>query len=500
MALTVEMRKITKRFGPLVANDHVDFDLRPGEIHCLLGENGAGKTTLMNVLYGMWPMDEGELFIEDRKVHFRSPSDAMAQRIGMVSQHYSLIPTLSVTENIVLAKIPTQHIFFVDKRSAKKRVLDLAETFGFTIEPDAKIEDLSAGEQQRVEILKALYHNAKIIILDEPTAVLTPQETHELFGIMRNMAKEGQSVIIITHKLNEAMNSDRLTVMRNGRVIWTKNTGETTKDDITEAMFGQKLLATRDKKIASKGRPVLELKNVWTSGDGSNSLKEVTFSIAEGEIFGVAGVAGNGQNTLVSVIMSICRAEKGSILIKGKDITNKSPRLCRDCNIVCIPEERKRSGILQGIGIAENLILGRENKLPFARGVLLDYSNIKRFANEMIMAYEIKATGIRMPVHHLSGGNVQKVILAREFASEPNFIIASQPTRGLDAKTVDFVYKKLREERDKGKAILFFSYDLDEILEMSDRIGVLYNGRMEIVSTVDPYEIGRMMVGIKDKG
>ena len=500
MALAVEMRKITKRFGSLVANDAVDFDLRHGEIHCLQGENGAGKTTLMNVLYGMWMMDGGEIFIEGRKVHFRSPKDAMAQRIGMVSQHYNLVPTLTVTENIIIGRIPSKHMFLIDRSSAKKRVSDLAATLGFTIEPDVKIEDLSAGEQQRVEILKALYHNAKIIILDEPTAVLTPHETNELFGIMRKMAKQGHSVIIITHKLDEAMNSDRLTVMRDGRVIWTKDTGETTRDEITEAMFGQKILSRVGGKIVTKGNPVLELKNVWTSGHGANSLKDVTFSIAEGEILGVAGVAGNGQNTLVNAIMSICRVEKGTILIKGREITNKSPRLCRDCNIVCIPEERKRSGILQGMGIAENLILGRENKLPFSRSVLLDYSNIRKFASEMVMAYGIKAMSIEMPVHHLSGGNIQKVILARELASDPDFIIASQPTRGLDTKTVDFVYKKLREERDKGKTILFVSYDLDEILKVSDRIGVLYNGRMEIVSTADPYEIGRMMVGIKDKG
>jgi simple sugar transport system ATP-binding protein len=497
MRKVIEMRQITKRFGSLLANDHVDFDLRAGEIHCLLGENGAGKTTLMNILYGMWEMDEGDVFVEGRKVHFSSPRDAMKERIGMVSQHFNLIPTLTVTQNIVLARIPSKNLLFIDKVEAKNRVLRLASALGFDIDPDRRVDTLSVGEQQRVEILKALYHDAKIIILDEPTAVLTPQETDELFGIIHKMTKEGRPVIIITHKLNEAMNSDRITVMRNGGVVFTKDTIATSKDELAEGMFGKRISMTTDSSGTSAGRPVLELKDVWTQGSGSNSLKGVSLTVSEGEIFGLAGVAGNGQNALVDVIMGICKPEKGTILIKGKSLTNASPKLCRNLRIGCIPEERKRTGMLHNISLAENLILGREEKSPFAKGTLLLYPSIRSFAKEMIHSFDIKASGINMPIQHLSGGNIQKVILAREFSADPELIIAAQPTRGLDAKTVAFVYAKLKEERDKGKAILLISYDLDEIFEISDRMGVFYNGRIQTVSHANAHEMGKMMVGIK---
>ena len=501
MDTVVQMKQITKRFGSVVANDHVDFDLRHGEIHCLLGENGAGKTTLMNLLYGLWKMDDGEVFIKGQRVKFKSPKDAMDHQIGMVSQHFSLIPTLTVAENIVLGKIPSKKICFVDKSSAMTRVLDLCANLGFKTEPAYKVEDLSVGEQQKVEILKALYHNAKIIILDEPTAVLTPQETNELFGILRRMTQEGRSVIIITHKLSEAMKSDRLTVMRNGRVILRKDTNETTKDELTQAMFGKRILPPKVTTAISRGQPVLEIRDLWTSGSASNCLKDISLTVFEGEILGVAGVAGNGQSPLVEVIMGLCQPIKGTISVMGKDITGKTPKFCRNLRVGCIPEERKRSGLLHGMPVADNLILGREGRSPFARGTLLDCSAIKEFANEMILTFNIKADGIYVPIQHLSGGNLQKAILAREFASDPALIIASQPSRGLDAKTVDFVYQKFKEERGKGKAILLISYDLDEILELADRIGVLYDGRIQMFSReeAEVNEIGKMMVGIRDK-
>jgi simple sugar transport system ATP-binding protein len=499
--VAVQMKHITKRFGSLVANDKVDFDLRHGEIHCLVGENGAGKTTLMNILYGLWEMDDGDVFVEGRKVKFKSPKDAMAQRIGMVSQHFSLIPSLTVTQNIVLGRIPSKNILFFDKDSARNSVLNLAENLGFKIEPDSEVEALSVGEQQKVEILKALYHDARIIILDEPTAVLTPQETNELFLILRRMTKEGGSVIIITHKLNEAMNSDRLTVMRDGRVVLRKDTNETTKGELAEAMFGKRIVHPKGRTAISRGRPVLEIRNVWTSASGSNSLKDISLTVFEGEVLGIAGVAGNGQNLLVSVIMGLTQPIKGTISMQGNDITKESPKLCRSLGIGCIPEERKKSGLLHGMAVAENLILGREDRCPFARGALLDYSAIREFANEIIPFFDIRVAGINSPIQHLSGGNLQKVILAREFASDPTLIIASQPTRGLDAKTVHFIQQKFREEREKGKAVLLISYDLDEILELSDRIGVLYEGRMQMVpiEEAEPNEIGKMMVGIRGK-
>jgi simple sugar transport system ATP-binding protein len=500
MDSVVQMRQITKKFGSLVANERIDFDLRRGEIHCLLGENGAGKTTLMNILYGLWEPNEGDLFVEGRRVRFKSPRDAMNQQIGMVSQHFSLIGTLTVAQNIVLGKIPSKSVFFFDKGAAKNEVLRLAHNLGFKINPDRKVEDLSVGEQQKVEIVKALYHNAKIVILDEPTAVLTPQESSELFDLLRRMTKEGRSAVLITHKLDEALKSDFVTVLRNGRVILSKVTNTTTKDELAEAMFGKRLSRPdHGTAISESRRSVLEIENVSTAGTVSDCLKDISFNVCEGEIFGVAGVAGNGQKTLVDAIMGISKVTKGRVLMKGSDITNGSPRSCRTMKIGCIPEERKKSAVFHGMSVAENLILGRESKRPFARAILLIYSVVCKFASRIVQLFDIKTPTIHIPVQHLSGGNLQKVILARELTLDPELIVASQPTRGLDAKTVDFIYEKLREEKEKGKAILLISYDLDEILELSDTIGVLYEGRMQVVhkKEIEPNEIGRMMVGTK---
>jgi simple sugar transport system ATP-binding protein len=474
MDFVLQAKQITKRFDLLVANDH------------------------MNILYGLWQADEGEIFVKGEKVRLDSPRDAMARRIGMVSQHFSLITSLTVTQNVVLGKIPSKHLLFFDRISAKKKVEKLAETLGFKIEPDSKVEDLSVGEQQRVEILKAIYHDAEIIILDEPTAVLTPQEASELFQILRMMTEEGRSVVFITHKLREAIKSDRATVLRNGQVVLAKHTKDTTEEELAAAMFGNTISHERGRTAISKGQPVLEIKDLWTSGDAASSLKGLSLTISEGEIFGIAGVAGNGQDTLASVIMGVHPSVKGRLFMRGVDITNKSPNFCRGLKIGYIPEKRKTSGLLPGMSVAENLILGREGVYPFAPHAFLDHMAIRKFANEMIRYFDIKTAGVDAVVQHLSGGNLQKVILAREFASEPALIIASQPVRGLDAKTEEFVHRKLEQEREKGKAILLISYDLDEILELSDPIGVLYDGKLEMVPTKDLSRIGRMMVGIRE--
>jgi len=494
----VEMIGITKVFGSVVANDHVDFDLQKGEIHCLLGENGAGKTTLMNTLYGMWNADEGEIYVEGEKVKFRSPKQAMDHGIGMVSQHFNLIAAMTVTENIVLAKIPIKGKLFVDETAARAKVLRLAENLGFNIDPDCTVSDLSVGEQQRVEILKALYRDAEIILLDEPTAVLAPQEIEDLFRIMKRMVEEGHSVVIITHKLKEALKSDRITVMRDGRTILTKKTSELQPDELPELMFGRKIIAaTRSaRRQTEEGKPILVLENVSTDGVGSNSLKDLSICLFAGEILGIAGVAGNGQKALADVIIRVQKATSGRIVIKGQDITNRTPKSCRNMGVACIPEERKKSAMLPKMGVAENLILGREGQSPFSDGFWLNFSAVGRFASEMISAFSIKVGNSGVPIEHLSGGNVQKVILARELSAAPELIIASQPTRGLDAETVSFIHRRLREERERGKAILLISYDLDEIMALADRVGVFFDGKLCMAPRKDPHLIGKLMLGL----
>ena len=481
--VVLNMVGITKCFDDLVANDNISFSLKKGEVLGILGENGAGKTTLMNVLYGLWQPDSGEIYVYGNKTHFKNPKDALDAKIGMVSQHYSLVPTTTVSENITLSELPRKKFTpFFDKKMAQKKSLDLAKSLDFHIELDTRVENLSVGEQQRVEILKALYQGAEILILDEPTAVLTSQEADELFNIIYKMTKDGKSIIFITHKLREAMKCDRIIVLRGGKLIFKKLIKETSKEELRNAMFGESEISPVCKTGSSKQQVIFEAKELSAKDyRGIDILKNISFKIHEGEIFGIAGIAGNGQAELAEVIAGVHRSHRGNIYLKSEDITRCSTKGRRERKIVHIPEERYRNGIFIDLPIYLNLILGREDKQPFCKNSLLKYNYIFDFSKEVISDYDVKTSGINMLVRHMSGGNMQKLLVAREFAANPDLIIASQPTRGLDIKTTDFVRNKLLEAREMGKAILLFSYDLDEIFLLSDRIGVMFEGEMAVI-------------------
>jgi simple sugar transport system ATP-binding protein len=491
--IVLSMRGMVKKFGNLVANDHINIELKKGEVLGILGENGAGKTTLMNVLYGLWQPDEGEIYIHGKRVHFKSPKDALNAKIGMVAQHYSLVPITTVAENITLSGIPTKRFTpLLDTKKAEKKSLELAKNLGFNIDTKAKVENLSVGEQQRVEILKALYQGAEILILDEPTAVLTTQEADELFNIVHKMADNGKSVILITHKLREAMKCDRIIVLRGGKLVFEKNVSQLTMEELRSAMFGETDVKQLCKTGVTKDEVVLDVKNLNTKDyRGIDIIKDVSFKIHSGEIFGVAGVAGNGQAELAEVIAGIRPISRGQIFLGTEEITHSTPKARREKKIAHIPEERYKNGVFIDLPIYLNLILGREDKQPFSRNGLLRYNQIFKFSKEVTESYDVKMSGINMLVRYMSGGNMQKLLLAREFAGEPELIIASQPTRGLDIKTTDFVRSKLLEASENGKSVLLISYDLDEIMLLADRIGVMFEGRMSIV---DPKNCERKKV------
>lgn len=511
MSAILEMRRIVKRFGTLMANDHIDLEIGEGEIHALLGENGAGKTTLMNILYGLLLPDEGEIYVRGRKVKVRSPKDAMGQKVGMVSQDFSLIPALTVSENIVLSDIPTSNLFLLNRDLCRKRVLRLAESHGFELDPDAKVEHLSVGEQQRVEILKSLYQNIEIFVLDEPTAVLVSREVEELFRALRSMIEQGgRSVIFITHKLGEAMSCDRITVLRTGKVVLRENTKNVTKEDLTKAMFKEKLsFATPDSAISyarkngKENRPLLKVKDLGaTDARGVSVLQGVSFDVFPGEIFGVAGVAGNGQRELAEVIAGLHKAGRGKVLLKGEDVTNCSPKSCRERGLRYIPEQRLKNGLFDNLSAADNLILGREDKPPFGGSLLLDFAAIRDFSKKAIARFDVKVGSIKTLAKNLSGGNLQKLLLARELGYDLDLLIAAQPTRGLDMKSYQFVHAVLVQQKTEGKGVLLISYNLDEIMELSDRIGIMYKGKMMVVLSqeIRRGEIEKTMVaGMEEK-
>ncbi len=507
------MRGIVKRFGKTLANDHVDLDLHPGEIHCLLGENGAGKSTLMHILYGLYKADEGDIFIDSQRARFRSPQDAVALGIGMIAQHFNLIPRMTVKENIVQGNIPRREkfSFLWDSKRASEIVRELGENTGIVVDPDAVVSELSVGLQQKVEVLKAIYLGARVLILDEPTAVLTPQEVAELFIIMRRMAAQGDSLIIITHKLEEAMLCDRVTVLSSGRVVFRSMVADLTKEELNRKMFdacikegGRDCLAaatatpplTKAKTLGCGGKDVLfQVTDLCAKGaTRASSLKDVSFTVNRGEILGIAGVAGNGQSVFFNALLGLLPLESGQVCLKGADISNATPKQRREAGVSCISEDRKRLGLLLDMSLADNIILGYADKPPFSRGRQLDYKRIRDFARSQIANFEIKAPTEEIRVGQLSGGNQQKVILARELSQDPDLIIVSQPTRGLDVRTTQFVRELLRENRDRGKGILLISYDLEEILQVADRIAVFFEGRLCFVppgACVE--EIGRYM-------
>ncbi len=495
----VRMVNIVKRFPGVVANDHVNFEAAPGEIHALLGENGAGKTTLMNILYGIYQADEGEIYVNGRRAHIRSPRDAIALGIGMVHQHFHLIPSHTVGENIVLG-LPGN--FFFPLERARKDIERVLEQYGVKVDLDAYVWQLSAGEKQRVEIAKALYRNARILILDEPTTMLTPSETAELFEALKRMASEGKTVIFITHKLKEVMEvSDRVTVLRKGKVVGTARTSEVTIPQLAEMMVGEQTFCEVTLPPNEKGQVVLEVRELCALNDkGLPALKRISFSIREGEIFGIAGVAGNGQKELVEVITGLRKATSGQVLLDGRDITNLSPREIADLGVAHVPEERISMGLAPNMSVLDNLLLKFYRHPQFCRRFFIDYRRASEFAEKKINEFEIITPSKNTPAKFLSGGNIQRLILARETSGRPRLIVAAHPTYGLDIKATDYVRRQLIEQRNRGAAILLISEDLEEIMCMSDRIAVMFEG--QLMGVMDAQEadlkaIGLMMAGGK---
>ncbi len=493
------MRGITKRFPGIVANDAVDFDLRAGEVHALLGENGAGKSTLMNILYGLYTPDEGEIFVKGKPVRMESPREAIAQGIGMVHQHFMLIPVMTVAENVVLGEEPRHDGILLDYDKAEERVGELARSFKFSIDPRALVQTLSVGTQQRVEILKALYRSADILIMDEPTAVLTPQEAKELFEILRTLTREGMAVIFITHKLDEVLDiSDRITTLRRGKVIETVPREGATEAGLARMMVGREVLLRVDKQPASPGEPVLSVDHLSVLDErGLPAVRDVSFQVREREIVGIAGVDGNGQTELIDALTGLRRVESGSVVVAGHDLTGSDARDHLDEGIGHIPEDRQRRGLVLEFSLAENLSLYAYRQPPVSRFGWLRPRRMVERARGLLGAYDVRGGGPQTRAAALSGGNQQKVVLAREVERDPKVLIAAQPTRGLDVGAIEFVHRRLVEERDEGRAILLVSFELEEVLSLSDRILVVYEGEIvgEYPPTATPEELGLAMIG-----
>ncbi len=498
----VEMQNICKQFPLVLANDDVTFTVQQGEIHALVGENGAGKSTLMNILYGLLRSDSGRISVNGQVVHFAGPGDAIAHGIGMVHQHFMLIPPLTVAENVVLGQEPSKK-GFVDIARANQIVQALSDQYGLKVDPAAKVETLSVGIEQRIEIIKVLYRGAEILILDEPTAVLIPQEVDELFEILRSLKNQGKTIIFITHKLQEVMAvSDAVTVMRRGKVVGTVRTENTTRQEIATMMVGRQVLFRVERTQAEPGAVVLTVKDLKALNNKNlPALRGISFSVREGEILGIAGVEGNGQTELVEVLTGLRKAESGTVELNGQVITNYSPRLIRESGTGHIPEDRRRRGLVLDFTVAQNMVLGIHYRRPFVRQLGLDVINfgpIREKAQRLLKEFDIRPPDQENLAGNLSGGNQQKVIVAREFDQNPKLLIAAQPTRGIDVGSIEFIHQRLLQARNKGKAVLLISADLEEILSISDRIAVMYEG--QIVGILDPQEatearLGLMMTG-----
>ena len=501
----IRMQGITKRFPGVLANADVNFELKRGEIHTLLGENGAGKTTLMNILYGLYEPDAGAIFLNGQSIKFRSARDAIGKGLGMVHQHFMLVQRFTVADNIVLGQPSPRAPRLEEEAELNKRLTDISDRYGLKIQPDVKTWTLSVGEQQRVEILKALYRGAEVLILDEPTAVLTPQEVDHLLEILRTLTREGKSVVFISHKLHEVLAvSDRITVLRDGKVIGTVNACDTTKTELACMMVGREVILRVSKKDPQIGEPMLQINNLRALNDRElPALKGINLEIHSGEILGIAGVAGNGQSELEEVIAGLRKATAGTVMICGQDVTNGKPKELGCCGLAHIPSDRYRMGMLPGFTVAENLILQRVGDYPFTKHGRLNNAAIQEEAVKLVENFDVRTPSVDTPAGKLSGGNVQKMILARELARCPKVLLAAQPTRGLDVSAIEYVHTKLIEQRDLGMAILLFSTEMYEILALSDRIAVMYDGEiMGIVDAknVDMNEIGMMMAGAKRNG
>ncbi|OZV23763.1 ABC transporter ATP-binding protein [Streptococcus sobrinus] len=491
----IEMRNITKKFGDFVANEHINLDVRSGEIHALLGENGAGKSTLMNMLSGLLEPTEGEIFLKGQVVKLDSPSKSANLGIGMVHQHFMLVDAFTVTENIILGSEVTKGAM-LDLKKASQTIKDLSEKYGLAVDPEAKVADISVGAQQRVEILKTLYRGADILIFDEPTAVLTPAEIADLLEIMRNLVKEGKSIILITHKLDEIRAvADRVTVIRRGKSIETVSVEGTSSKELAEMMVGRAVSFKTDKKASQPKDTVLAIKDlVINENRGVPAVKGLSLDVKGGEIVGIAGIDGNGQTELIQAITGLRKAKSGSIKIKGQEVTDASPRHITEMSVGHIPEDRHRDGMVLEMTLAENMALQTYYQEPFSHHGILDYNYINKNARRLMEEFDVRAASELVSAGSLSGGNQQKAVIAREIDRDPDLLVVSQPTRGLDVGAIEYIRRRLVAERDKGKAVIVVSFELDEILDLSDRIAVIHDGKIQGI--LDPSQTNKQELGI----
>jgi simple sugar transport system ATP-binding protein len=503
-SLVLEMRHITKRFPGIVANDDIAFDLREGEVHALLGENGAGKSTLMNILYGLYHPDEGEILIKGKPVQLGSPSAAIDAGVGMVHQHFMLIPVMTVAENIVLAQEPTTGGVFLDIAEAERRVREISDRYGLAVDPHARIDQITVGQQQRVEILKALYREADILVLDEPTAVLTPQEAKELFEVVRSLTDRGKSIIFISHKLKEVLEiADRITVLRRGKLIETLPAEGATEAGLARRMVGREVLLRVAKTPSHPAEPLLEVEDLCVVDDrGIEKVRGVSFEVRAGEIVGIAGIDGNGQTELIDAMTGLCPVVSGTVRVGGRDVTTETAHGHLEAGLGHIPEDRQRRGLVLEYSIAENLALHDYRSAPASRFGWLFPRRLFERARALIREFDVRGGGPATRAGGLSGGNQQKVVLAREIDRDPKVLIAAQPTRGLDVGAIEFVHRRLIEERDEGRAILLVSLELDEVLSLSDRVLVMYEGEFagEFPPSTSEEELGIAMTGGRRSG
>lgn len=498
--MKLELRGITKRFPGVVANDSVDLEVSSGEILALLGENGAGKSTLMNILYGLYSATEGDILIDGQVQEFTSPSDAIAAGIGMVHQHFMLVPVFSVVENVVLGDEPTSRWGILDLKRGKKRLTEISERYGLAVDPEAIIEDLPVGVQQRVEIIKVLFRDAEFLVLDEPTAVLTPQEVDDLFEILRGLRDDGKGIIFITHKLNEVIDiADRIAVLRRGKIVGTADPKATDAEALAELMVGRPVDLVVDKEPPNLGDPVLVVDDLVVVDDRAHAaVDHVSFEVRAGEVVGIAGVQGNGQTELVEALTGLRHPLSGSITIAGVDTTSKSPRFIHQHGVAHIPEDRQRMGLVLEFTIAENMVLDGYYSDDYSTGLQMKWSDVHDRAGELATAYDVRTPSIDVAASTLSGGNQQKVIVAREFSRDVKLIVAAQPTRGLDVGSIEYIHGQMIEQRDDATAVLVVSTELDEVLALSDRIVVMFEGRVVAVLDRDDTnatELGLYMAG-----
>ena len=494
--MELQLRGITKRFPGVLANDSVDLTARSGEILGLLGENGAGKTTLMNILYGLYTADEGQIIIDGQERHFEGPGDAIEAGIGMVHQHFMLVPVFTVTENVVLGVEPTNFAGIMDMKEAAREVHEISSKYGLEVDPEAITEDIPVGIQQRVEIIKVLFREAEFLVFDEPTAVLTPQEVEEFFGIIRGLRDAGKAIIFITHKLKEVLEiSDRIAVLRDGKVVGHTTPAETTQEALAEMMVGRPVDLLVAKDVASPKEVVLRVDDVFVTDTRDQvTVKGLSLEVKAGEIVGIAGIQGNGQTELVEMLTGMRPAASGAVYLNGEDVTDEGPRGIHSRGVAHIPEDRQRRGLVMNFTITENIVLNTYYDPPYSKGVVMDWDAAAAATSKLVEQFDVRTPSISIPANSLSGGNQQKVIVAREFSRDVKLIIAAQPTRGLDVGSIEYIHGRIVRARDAGVAILIVSTELDEVMALSDRLLVMFDGK--IVADLDPTQVSATDVGL----